>query len=49
MLLFDDTVKLTVPPAVTVCDIGVTSKLMGFVTTIVPVLVEVTATVFELP
>jgi len=49
MLLFDVTVKLTVPPAVTVWDIGVTFKLMGFVTVIVPVLDAVTAIVAELP
>jgi hypothetical protein len=49
MLLFEDTVKLTVPPAVTVWDSGVTFKLMGFVTTTVPVLEAVTAIVTELP
>jgi hypothetical protein len=47
--LFDVTVKFTVLPAVTVWDSGVTFKLMGFVTTIVPVLDAVTAIVAELP
>ena len=49
MLLFDDTVKLTVAPPVTVWYSGVTFKLMGFVTVIVPVFDAVTATVCELP
>ena len=47
VLFSDVTVKLTVPPAVTVCVIGVTPRLRGLATTTVPVFVAVTAMVVE--
>ena len=49
VLLFEVTVKLTVPPPVTVCVAGETFKLRGFCTVTVPVFVAVTAMVAVLP
>ena len=49
VLFTDVTVKLAVPPAATVWVIGVTFKLIGFETTIVPVFVAVTPMVAEEP
>ena len=45
VLFTEVTVKLTVPPAVTVCVAGVTLRLIGLETVTVPVLVAVTAIV----
>ena len=45
VLFRDVTEKLTVPPAATVCDAGVTFRLIGLETVTVPVFVAVTAMV----
>lgn len=49
VLLIDVTVKVAVPPPVTVCEAGVTFKLIGAIPTTVPVFVAWTVIVAELP
>ena len=49
VLLVDATVKVLVPPAVTVCDVGVTERLLGLVTVIVAAVLEATVIEAEAP